>query len=91
MFWLFSVFSIYVLVWGLLGGVGFIISCVLTKSSVKGIDLPFKYLASLGLIIGVSHFVVQLNIDNFLVMLTIPILLSSFCSSVLFHISAKQV
>ncbi len=89
-FGLFSVFSIYVLVWGLLGGVGFIISCVLTKSSGKGIDLPFKYLATLGLIIGVSHFVAQLNVDNFLAMLPIPILLSWFCSSVLFHITAKQ-
>ncbi|WP_130257392.1 hypothetical protein [Pseudoalteromonas phenolica] len=90
-FGLFSVFSIYVLVWGLLGGAGFIIFSVLTKSSVKGRVLPYKYLATLGLLIGASHFIVQLNIENFLVILPVPILLSWFCSSVLFHLSAKQV
>ena len=90
-FGLFSVFSIYVLVWGLLGGIGFIISSVLTKSSVKGKDLSLKYLATLGLLIGASHFIVQFNIENFLVMLPVPLFLSWLCSSVLYHLSERQV
>jgi len=90
-FGLFSVFSIHVLVWGLLGGVGFVISSILTKHSLKGRKLPFKYLAILGLLIGTSHFLVQLNIENFLVMLPLAVLISWFCSSILYHLLARQV
>jgi hypothetical protein len=90
-FGLFSVFSMYVLVWSLLGGVGFVIASVLAKSSMARVSFPLKYLAGLGFLIGTSHFIVQLNIENFLVMLPIPVLLSCFCSFILYQSLAKQV
>ena len=90
-FGLFSVFSIHVLVWGLLGGIGFVISSVFTKHFLKYRKLPFKYLAILGLLIGTSHLLVQLNIENFLVMLPLAVLISWFCSSIMYHLLARQL
>lgn len=90
-FGIFSVFSIHVFMWGLLGGIGFVISSALTKHSLKDRKLPFKCIAILGLLIGTSHFLVQLNIEKFLVMLPLAVFISWFYSAILYHFFAIQV
>jgi len=84
-FSLFTLFCTYVLVWSFLGYIGFIFA----KSSSKKVNLPYKYLALLGLIIGLSHFLVQINIGYFLVMLPLPVLLSWLGSSALYRLQEK--
>jgi preprotein translocase subunit Sss1 len=71
-FSLFTLFCTYVLVWSVLGYIGF----VLTRKSSKEEYFPYKNVALLGFIIGLSHFLVQINIGYFLIMLPLPVLLS---------------
>ncbi|WOT04386.1 hypothetical protein [Shewanella youngdeokensis] len=88
-FSLFPVFSIHALVWGLLGGGGFIISSFVTKQSLNNKKFSFKHLAILGLLIGTSHFIAQFNIEYFLAMLPLPVLISWLCSSVCYKFIDK--
>ncbi|MGF1698482.1 hypothetical protein L4C54_22840 [Vibrio lamellibrachiae] len=88
-FGLFPVFSTHVLIWGLLGGSGFAISSVLAKHSLKYQRLPFKNLAILGLLIGTSHIITQLNIEYFLTMLPLSLFISWVFSSFLYQFCGK--
>jgi hypothetical protein len=87
-FGLFSVFSIYVFVWGFVGGLGVIASTFFTKASFT-INLPLKCLVILGLIIGCSHFIVQLNIENSISLLPLSFLIAFCVNLFMSHLVTK--
>ncbi len=79
-----SLFSIYLVLWCFLGCVGYFIASVFFK--LRGIiTKPTKEQhATLGLVIGISNFVVFLHIEHLLILLWVPISLSFLYSLVLF-------
>lgn len=90
-FGIFSVFLIHVLVWSLLGGLGFFVYVVFAKHFLKVSQLPFKYLAILGLLIGVSHLLAQLNIRYFIEVIPLATVMSLLYCFILHYLVARQV
>ena len=85
-----SLFSIYLMFWCFLGWVGYYIATVFFKLGGVMNEPSKKHHAILGGVIGISSFVVQLNIEYYLILLLVPVSLSFLYSLVLYTSVAEK-